>query len=356
MSAKKMVPVLFACILVILAFIFWPKSQKSSSDTIPNAQNISPPDKLRVQTGWLLNGEFAYICSAIVNGDYAKENLEVELIPGGPSGANFIVATNAIAQDDSLDIGIESDLVPILRGVTQTDPDKRLKVKAFAAHWNDVPYGFIVREDSGITSIKNFGQPLPDGSKVRIGATADFVLQSALAQFAGVPESELKFVTTGFDATPFLAKQVDALAAFWTTQAYEVEQAGIPYRFLPISEIPGLVQPSMIAVATDKTINAKAGQLIRWLRATNLGVDFVRNNPEIAAKHILDSRCGGPGFNENQEAWLIKKSLPLYENQLQGQLNLEQIQSYAAAFMELGQIPFIPELETFVNQDLSKQL
>ena len=38
-------------------------------------------EKVKVQAGWLLNGEFANVCAAIVNGYYKDSGLDVEMIP-----------------------------------------------------------------------------------------------------------------------------------------------------------------------------------------------------------------------------------------------------------------------------------
>src|SRR3989338_7375665 len=93
-------------------------------------ERTSAPElkKIRVQAAWMINGEFANICSALVNGYYADAGLDVELIPGGPSGASFILATKSIAQNSDLDIGVEGDLIPLLRGRTK-ELNEQLKVK-----------------------------------------------------------------------------------------------------------------------------------------------------------------------------------------------------------------------------------
>jgi len=313
-------------------------------------------DKLYVQTGWIINGEFANVCSAIVQGYYNQENLDVKLIPGGPSGANFIVATTTVAQDKNLDIGIEGDLVPLLKGVTKENENERLKMKAFASFWNENPFGFMVKDSSGISSIKDFSKRKANGSKIKIGVTADFVLQSALAKYIGIDEKDLNFITVGFDATPLILGQVDALAGYWTTQAYELEKANIGYKFLSIGELPGFNQPSMIAVASDNTLKNKKPQLERWLKATIKGSQFVRDNPELAAKDILDTRCGGPSLNLDQETWLIKKSVPLFGTDKVGNLNLEMIGNFAKAYQNLGQIPSVPDFNSYIDTSILESL
>lgn len=331
--------ILFVLILVLVMIIILNQKDKEPIQK----------DKLNVQASWILNGEFANVCSAIVEGYYDQENLEVKLIPGGPSGASFIVATTTVAQDKNLDIGIEGDLVPLLKGVTKENENEKLKMKAFASFWNKNPFGFMVKNSSGISSIKDFSKRKSDGSKIKIGVTADFVLQSALAKYIGVAEKDLNFITVGFDAAPLILGQVDALAGYWTTQAYELEKANIDYRFLNIGELPGFEQPSMIAVASEETLKNKKNQLDRWLKATIKGSQFVRDNPELAAKNSLDTRCGGPSLSLEQETWLIKKSVPLFGLDDVGSLNLEMIGNFAKAYHDLGQIPLVPDFNSYID-------
>lgn len=321
-----------------------------------NNQKDNSLEKVKVQAGWLLNGEFANICSAIVNGEYEKEGLDVEMIPGGPTGASFTLATNSVAQNPDITLGVEGDLVPLLRGRTKQNESEQLKVKAFASFWNENPFGFIVKKDSGLDSLKDFANKKPNGEKYKIGVTADSVIQYAIAKYIGIDVDNLNIVIVGFDATPFLTGQVDALAGYWTTQAYEVEKAGIDYKFLSASELPGFNQPSMIAIATEDTLKNKKQTLVKWLRATQRGSKFVIENPEIAAKHILDKRCGGPNFNETQELWLIKKSLPLFDKQSLGSLSKSQVMGFAKAYFNLGQIPRLPKSEELIDFSILNSL
>jgi len=314
-------------------------------------------DKLKVQAGWLLNGEFANICSAIVNGYYEDEELDVQLIPGGPAGASFIIATNAVAQDQDLDIAIDGDIIPLLRGVTKESKTEQLRMKAFASFWNENPFGFIVRKDSGITSLKDFAlKRKEDGSKIKVGITADSVIQYAIADYAGVPVEDLDLTIVGYDASSFLAGQVDALAAYWTTQAYEVEKAKIDYMFLSASELPGFSQPSMVAIARDEILENKSDQLVRWLRATIKGSEFVIQNPEEAAQQILDPRCGGPNFEVVQEKWLIEKSIPIFDQEKIGWIYSDQIIDFATAYNKLNQIPRIPKADEILDYSILNKI
>lgn len=313
-------------------------------------------EKVKVQAGWLLNGEFANVCAGITEGYYRDVGLDVELIAGGPSGSSFIIATNAVAQDDSITLGIDSDLVPLVRGVTKENPAEQLKVKAFAAFWTDNPYGFIVKKDSPLKSLKDFVNKKEDGSSYKIGVTADSVVQNAIASAVNMPVNALDLVTVGFDAAPFLANQVDALAAFWTTQAYEVEKAGIPYNFLPASELPAYNQPSMVAVASIKTLTEKKQTLSKWLKATIKGSQFVVTNPDQAGKNILDPRCGGAKFDSTQEQWLVNQSVKLFDKDHIGGLDKIQIDDFSQAYFDLKQIPRVPQYTELVDDSILQSI
>src|SRR3989338_10474660 len=124
---------LILVIFIVAGTLLMLNNQKKSSSEMENKKL----EKVVVQAGWLLNGEFANVCSAIVNGYYEQQGLDVELRPGGPVGASFILATNVLAQDPSVDIAIEGDLIPLVRGVTKLNPNEQIKAKAFAAFWEE---------------------------------------------------------------------------------------------------------------------------------------------------------------------------------------------------------------------------
>lgn len=315
-------------------------------------EKVENLEKVRVQAGWLLNGEFSNVCSAIVNGYYKEQGLDVELLPGGPSGASFTIATNAIVQDDSLTLGIDGDIIPLLHGKDKQEEDK-VKAKIFASFWNENPYGFMIRKDENIVSIKDLvTKRKADGSKYKIGVTADSVIQYAISQYTNVPVEEMDIVIVGFDATPFLAGQVDAIAGYWTTQAYEIEKAGVPYAFLSASEIPGFDQPSMVAVATDKVLAEKEDTLVKWLKATIKGSQYTIENPTVAAENILDERCGGASFNKEQEEWLIRKSIPLFDKDKIGKIYPDQINSFAKNYQALKQIKTLPSESELIDNSV----
>ncbi len=329
---------------------FWYMIEKDSS--VP----VGELEKVIVQAGWLLNGQFANVCSAIVNGYYEEEGLDVEMLPGGPTGASFIIAANAVAANDDITLGIDSDVVPLLRGRTKEAENEQLRVKAFGAFWNENPYGFIVRKDSGLRSLKDFANTKKDGTKYKIGVTADSVIQYAIAEYIGVPVEDLEIITVGFDVAPFVDGQVDALAGYWTTQVYGIEQLGIEYEFLSAGELPGFNHPSSVLLASEKTLAEKPETLAKWLRATIKGSKFINANPAEAAEQVRDERCGGELFVAEQEAWLIERATPLFDEERIGWIYKDQIMSFANAYANLDQIPHVPTEDEILDYSILEMI
>lgn len=348
MSKKKQFWLIILFVLIVISVILILVINKNSKPLVKSTEK----EKVVVQAGWLLNGEFANVCSAIVNGYYDKKGLDVELRPGGPTGASFIIATNTLAQDPNVDIAIDGDFVPLVRGVTKENPNEQIKAKAFAAFWEKSPLGFIVKADSGINSVKDFIKTKKNGQKYKIGVTSDSILPQAIASYLGVHESDLNIVIVGYDATPFLTGEVDILQAYWTTQAYAVQKAGIDYKFIGVQEIPGFNQPSQVALATNKTLSEKPEMLAKWLEATIDGSKFNQQNPEESAKQILDPRCGGSSFDVEQEGWLIKQSLPLLDQNKIGWIYSDQVMGFAEGYKKLGQIPSMPNQDDLIDYSI----
>jgi ABC-type nitrate/sulfonate/bicarbonate transport system substrate-binding protein len=316
-------------------------------------------DRIVVQASWLPNGEFSFVCSAIVEGYYEEEGLDVELRAGGPA-ISFARSSTILAQEEDVFVSIESVLTEFVEGKARSEESDQLRVKAISAFWQDNPLGFLVREEGPADLEELFMGSKPDGSPWVIGATPDAILMEAIANHYGVSYDDLEIVTTSYDATAFLAGQVDALWGFWTTQAYEAEVADIPYRFLSLSKVPGLEQPSMIVLTREDILNNNPDILERWLRASIRGAEFTLNNPEAAAQNILDQRCGGADYDYDQELWLINRSLPLLEpndsSGCIGYIDPETVISWTDTYLGITQNPHSPSDEELIDFSILERI
>jgi hypothetical protein len=72
----------------------------------------------------------------------------------------------------------------------------------------------------------------------------------------------------------------------------------------------------------------------------------------MAAENILDSRCGGPTFNKEQELWVIQQSIPLFDQAKLEWLYENQIMDFANAYKKLGQIPNVPQTDGVIDYSI----
>jgi ABC-type nitrate/sulfonate/bicarbonate transport system substrate-binding protein len=322
----------------------------SSSGGSTSGSALEP---LTVQFGYTINGGASPMCNAIVDGDYEAEGLDVHLLPGGPVGATFLNATNAVATNPDVDIAVDNDIVSLIEAKGKSDSAaKGFPVRAFAVLWQKSPLGLIMKADLPLKRIKDAGQPLPDGSHIVFGSTPGAPIWGALAQFAGVSEHDLDIRTIGGDASALIAGKVDAILGFNTEQGVQARQAGIKTRFLPLSEIPGFSQPTFVALAREAMIQDHPDQLSRWLQATVRGAEQTIHNPASSVENLSDPRCAGPNDEPGYERGVLAASgAPYfaYKGSLDriGAINVQQIRTFTAAYAaarELSRVPPVGEL------------
>jgi len=257
--------------------------------------------KIVVQTSWNLCAEFAPITAAILNGYYKDEGIEVELREGGVQGLNFLEGTVLLSQDNSIDIAIANDMFAQILAKDQGD----FYVKTIGALWQINPMGLLVRTDSGI---KDFSD-IKNHPGFKIGLAGDDWTIRALADYIGVEISHFNHIIVGNDAAAFLSGQVDGLVCFWTTQVYQVEKAGIDYQFIPLSNIEGYSNPSLVFQAREDTINENPEIIERFLRATIRGITYCIENPDAAAETVINKQFGTEDLDLEHEKWMLNKAL-----------------------------------------------
>ncbi len=347
------------CLAAVVAIIV--AGCGGTSKTSTSASSSKSLTHLTVQFGYTIEGGAAPVCTAIVNGYYKAQGLNVSLLPGGPVGATFLNATDAVATNPNVNIALDSDIVSLIEAKGKSaNAAKGFPVKAFADLWQTSPLAIITRADFPLHSLKEAAKTLPNGHKIVFGSTPGAPIWKAIAQYAGVPESKLDIQTIGGDATALIAGKVDALLGFTTVQGVQAEKAGLKVHYLPISEIPGFRQPTFVAMAREATIAKEPAVLARWLRATIQGSQETIHNPEVAAQDLTDPRCAGGSANKAQELALIKAGAPYftYHNSLArlGSIDEPEIASFSKAYSAMSNLPHPPTAAELTDTSILQQV
>ena len=318
-------------------------------------------EPLTVQFGYTINAGASPMCNAIVDGDYEAEGLDVKLLPGGPVGATFLNATNAVATNPDIDIAVDNDIVSLIEAKGKSaGAAEDFPVKAFAVLWQKSPLGLISKASLPLTRIKDAGRPLPDGSRIVFGSTPGAPIWGALARYAGVSEGDLDIRTIGGDASSLIAGKVDSILGFNTEQGVQARQAGLRTQFLPPSEIPGFSQPTFVALARELTIDNHQDQLVRWLRATVRGAKEAIHDPGASVENLKDPRCAGSNDESKYERGVLAAGGARYfeyKGYLRniGAINLGQIRSFAATYAAARGLPRVPSVPELVNPSVERR-
>lgn len=225
---------------------------------------------ISIRFSWKLKGEYAPFYVAQDQGYFAEEGLKVSLGPG--SGAQGALAAVEQGQETAT-------FAPAVFGLQAVS--KGLKVKIIALYHPGTPMAFISHPGNPINSPKDL-----EGKKLAhsVGDTASDFLP-VFCQANKIDCSKITMVSMNFKAImpSFLAKEVDATAAYRTNDIPVLEAKGVK---LVVLDLPkhGLSVPGGSLITSDKQIAEKPKALKGLLRALGRGYRFAQKDPAAAAK------------------------------------------------------------------------
>jgi NitT/TauT family transport system substrate-binding protein len=164
------------------------------------------PDKVRLQIKWVPQAQFAGYFVALDKGYYADENMDVEIIPGGPD----IVSEQQVANGQA-DFGV--DWVASFLAFR----DKGLPLIDVAQVYQSSGLMLISRKSKNIVSPTDL-----KGKSVGVWYGGnEFEFLALMDKLGYDPDKDLNVIKQGFTMDPFLAGQMDAASAM-TYNEYEV--------------------------------------------------------------------------------------------------------------------------------------
>lgn len=291
--SKKSVITLIVVLLAIGGVAWWYYQKRQTAQS----GDSSTPLKATLRLKWVYDPGFAGEMVAAKSGFFKEKGLDLELKPGGFEADPIkLVASGS----DTFGVaGADSFLLAREKGIP---------IVAFAAGYIDTPVVFYVRDDSGISSPKDFV-----GKRVGYQAGQDTgTIYEALMKRVGVDRKKVKEVPVKYDFSPFLAKQVDVWPGYAATQSFILQRENVPYHTIKPTEY-GLTYLGTVYFTTEKfvTDNPKAVQafvdgiikgwemtysnyeaaipLISSYDAKNLTPDLIRFNLDKQKASILPS-------------------------------------------------------------------
>lgn len=230
--------------------------------------------KLHVVLGYIPNVEMYGLEYALHEGYYKAEGLDVTLIPAGQGVDQVQMVAAGIAQ-----IGIDNP-EPLLAAAGQGE-----HFKVFAGQFQTQPIAMTCRKDSGVTTPADLR-----GKTIGVKVNAQPYFRLFLAK-NGLTPADVKTTTIGpNDISVLIAGRIACeITTFAFNEPRLVEAAGVPVTVLPLGQY-GLNAQADSYFVTDKFFAKPGNQevLVKFLRATGRGWSSFYQNPDAAAKYVID--------------------------------------------------------------------
>jgi len=236
-----------------------------------HAPPVSGRTTIRFATDWRAEAEHGGFYEALAEGLYAKQGLDVRIIPGGPSvNVPELVASGAVELGDGSNSFIVMNIA-----------NEHAPVKAVAAFMQKDPQVLLAHPDVGVRSLADMkGRPilLSDASKTAFWPW--------LKTRYGFDDSQVRSYT--FNNAPFIVDHDAIQEGYLTSEPYTIEKDGHfkPVVFLLADQ--GYPSYAAMVLAADTLIARNPAAVRAFVEASALGWrDYVEGDPRPADALIL---------------------------------------------------------------------
>ncbi|ATU91670.1 ABC transporter substrate-binding protein [Phyllobacterium zundukense] len=227
--------------------------------------------KVVIQYDWLIsNGQIGDVI-ALENGYFKEAGLEVEFSPGGPNASTVppVVSGSAL-------VGQFSETPQLFSARANGVP-----VKLIACGYRTGPYAFTSKPSKPLRSVADL-----KGLRLGVQPTARFVID-AIAAKNNIDINELTIVNVGFDKTPLMRGDVDAIGG-WITNTQALSVVGADRIDLLVRDM-GLQSYADAYFATDSAIESDPETLARFIGAIGKGWGWTHANPQDAVGKLVSA-------------------------------------------------------------------
>ncbi|KKM61448.1 hypothetical protein LCGC14_1531640 [marine sediment metagenome] len=289
---------------------------------------------VKIQLQWKHQFQFAGIYAAKEKGFYRQAGLDVEIING---------VTHPFDEVESGEVAFGLSGSGLIVEYMKGRP-----FIALGATFQQSPYIWLVRADSGIYSVADFKDRTVTHQSFSDDLTAIFLKQN-------VNLNTINFVnSTGSDLESLLSGNVDGITAYASNEPFLMQQHGVPYRIISPHDY-GINFYSDVLFTSKQFLKNNPETVAAFRDATYKGWRYAINNQEELINLVLEKYNPQHKSAEHlrYEAEALFK-LSLYPTVDFGHMSENRWQQIAAIYEDLGVYAGIKNLDNFIynpNED-----
>jgi len=283
---------------------------------------------------------------AIEMGYFKDLGLDVVMEPG--PGEAF--APTKFVDQKQADVGYPSP------GILTSSVDTGMNVIMVYEMMIDQVFGFAVRQDSPIKSVKDFA-----GKTISVWDVGWQVIIDPILVEIGVDPKSVTYVAVGAQWGQAVSQGKADIALTWLALAPQWDAVGLGLRYFYGEEFSKMPANGYCARKSDLKDPAKKALLVKFLKGTSMGIHFARTNPRAAAQIVYSKFAA---VREQMKPELALKSMQelhwgytagVRKGQGYGWFEMNGWKTYLDIISKLGQTKRTLTLEETVTNELIKE-
>jgi len=297
------------------------------------ATPLMAQDQVTLQLKWVTQAQFAGYYVAQNQGFYEDENLDVEILPGGPD----IAPTQVIA-------GGGADVIVEWMPAALAARERGVPLVNIAQPFASSGMQLTCMADAGIESPEDF----PGNTLGVWFAGNEYPFLSWMSQLE-IPtdgsEGGVEVLRQGFNVDPLLQGQADCISTMTYNEYWQVIDAGVSedelVNFNYTDYDVATLEDGLWVLAENLEDEAFVDKMARFVRASMEGWKWAEENPDEAAMIVLENDQTGAQTEKHQKRMMGEiAKLTAGSN---GELDPEAYQQTVDSLMQGGSDPVITE-------------
>jgi len=294
---------------------------------------------IRLPMGYIPNVQYAPFYTAVYQGFYAEEGLEIEFDYSFETDGVALVAANELPF-----ALVSGEQVLLAR-------EQGLPVVFIASWYRDYPIGIVSKVDQNITHPSQLA-----GKKVGIPGLfgASYVGLRALLHAGGLSEEDIHLESIGFNQVEALAAdQIDAAVVYVTNEPIQLVAQGYEVNVLPVADYALLASNGII---TNETVLQENPELVRrMVSATLRGINFTSVHTDDAfenSKNFVESLAQS---DQGVQRAVLEASVQLYQLDPLGYSDPAAWENMETLLLDMGLLSGPLDLEAAYSNDFARK-